>query len=243
MLVMPFFFVRLGVKWMLAVGMLAWVVRYALFAIGAPVVDDPPSGVAWMMLSGIILHGICYDFFFVTGQIYTDKIAPKHVRNQAQGLLVFCTLGVGMFIGAQVAGQLEAYYTPEESKTLAKQSAFAGEMEAAFKAEPGSDDAKAAIDKLNVELADSETKTARKTSIGEIMAAYGATLSADQKEAEVKRYAESKGSLALKSLQAMNWKMIWAIPAIAALIVLLFFVATFKVDKALDSETKKAITD
>ncbi|MCI0525599.1 MAG: MFS transporter, partial [Acidobacteria bacterium] len=70
MLVMPFFFARLGVKWMLAVGMLAWVVRYALFSFGAP--DE----VRWMIIMGIVLHGICYDFFFVTGQIYTDQAAP-----------------------------------------------------------------------------------------------------------------------------------------------------------------------
>ena len=113
MLVMPFFFARLGVKWMLAVGMLAWVTRYALFALGAP--DE----VRWMILGGILLHGICYDFFFVTGQIYTDQIAPKHLRAQAQGMLVLFTLGLGMFIGAQVAGQIEAQHTPEASKDQA----------------------------------------------------------------------------------------------------------------------------
>src|SRR5690625_290408 len=109
MLVMPFFFARLGVRWMLAVGMLAWVARYALFAIGAP------EEVRWMVLVGILLHGICYDFFFVTGQIYTDRKAPRQLRGQAQGLLVLFTLGIGMFIGAQVAGVIEARYTPEES--------------------------------------------------------------------------------------------------------------------------------
>ena len=71
MIVMPLFFARLGVKWMLAVGMFAWVVRYGLFAAAAT------SGAAWMVFAGIILHGICYDFFFVTGQIYTDKVAPE----------------------------------------------------------------------------------------------------------------------------------------------------------------------
>jgi nucleoside transporter len=81
MLVMPFFFVRLGVKWMLAVCMLAWVARYALFAFGAA--DE----VRWMIIVGIVLHGVCYDFFFVTGQIYTDQAAPKQVRAQAQGLV------------------------------------------------------------------------------------------------------------------------------------------------------------
>lgn len=113
MLVMPFFFVRLGVKWMLAVGMLAWVTRYGLFAIGAP------EQIIWMIIAGILLHGICYDFFFVTGQIYTDTVAPKHVRAQAQGMLVLFTLGLGMTIGAQVAGRIEAKHTPEASKVQA----------------------------------------------------------------------------------------------------------------------------
>ena len=98
MLAMPFFFVRLGVKWMLAVGMLAWVARYALFALGAP------SAVVWMILIGILLHGICYDFFFVAGQIYVDKRADAGIRGQAQGFVVFVTYGVGMLVGAQVAG-------------------------------------------------------------------------------------------------------------------------------------------
>jgi len=107
MLVMPLFFAVLGVKWMLAFGMLAWVVRYALFAIGAP--DD----IMWMIITGVLLHGICYDFFFVTGQIYTDKAAPPSIRSQAQGMLVLFTLGLGMLIGAQIGGQVEQSFTPE----------------------------------------------------------------------------------------------------------------------------------
>ena len=74
-----------------------------------------------MILSGVIIHGICYDFFFVTGQIYTDKVAPKNIRAQAQGLLVFFTLGLGMFIGAKVGGQVESMYTSEESTQYAAQ--------------------------------------------------------------------------------------------------------------------------
>ena len=104
MLAMPFFFRRLGVKWMLLVGMGAWVLRYVLFALAAP------AGVVWMILFGIILHGICYDFFFVTGQIYVDKKSGPEIRSQAQGLLVLVTYGVGMFIGAQLAGWLYNYY-------------------------------------------------------------------------------------------------------------------------------------
>lgn len=106
MLVMPFFFARLGVKWMLAIGMLAWVGRYFLFAFGAP------DQIVWMILMGVIIHGICYDFFFVTGQIYTDKKAPGNIRAQAQGLLVLFTLGIGMLIGAQVAGYVEKSASP-----------------------------------------------------------------------------------------------------------------------------------
>ncbi len=117
MLVMPLFFRRLGVKWMLAVGMLAWVARYGLFSLGAP--DE----VRWMIMVGVVLHGICYDFFFVTGQIYTDQVAPKAIRGQAQGMLVLFTLGLGMFIGAQVAGKIEVKHTPEASKAFAAQLA------------------------------------------------------------------------------------------------------------------------
>ena len=100
MLLMPLMFARFGVKWMLAIGMGAWILRYALFALGAP------DAVFWTVAAGILLHGICYDFFFVTGQIYVDKKSTPAVRGQAQGFLVLVTYGLGMFIGAQVAGTL-----------------------------------------------------------------------------------------------------------------------------------------
>jgi nucleoside transporter len=100
MLVMPLCFRRLGVKWMLLVGMFAWVLRYALFAAGAP------DGILWMIMGGIILHGICYDFFFVTGQIYVDKTADVSIRGQAQGFLVLVTQGAGMLIGAQISQKI-----------------------------------------------------------------------------------------------------------------------------------------
>ena len=97
MLLIPFFFRKLGVKWMLLIGMLCWVARYLLFAFGAP------DQVAWMLLLGVALHGICYDFFFVTGFIYTDRKAPVEIRGQAQSLLVFLTQGLGMFFGFRMA--------------------------------------------------------------------------------------------------------------------------------------------
>src|SRR5439155_165009 len=92
--------VLLGVKRMLMVGMAAWVLRYALFAIAAP------GAVFWLIAIGILLHGVCYDFFFVTGQIYVDKKSTPAVRGQAQGFLVLVTYGIGMLIGAQVAGNV-----------------------------------------------------------------------------------------------------------------------------------------
>ena len=100
MVLMPLMFVRLGVKRMLLVGMGAWVLRYALFAIAAP------SAVFWLIAFGILLHGVCYDFFFVTGQIYVDKRSSPAVRGQAQGFLVLATYGIGMWIGARIAGSV-----------------------------------------------------------------------------------------------------------------------------------------
>jgi nucleoside transporter len=100
MFLMPLFFAALGVKWMLAVGMLAWVVRYGLFAAAAP------SASMTLIMAGILLHGICYDFFFVTGFIYTDKRSPSEIRGQAQGLLVLVTYGLGMLVGAQLSGYI-----------------------------------------------------------------------------------------------------------------------------------------
>jgi len=117
MLLMPLFFWRLGVKWMLVVGMAAWVVRYGLFA-GAD-----SNNVEYMVLLGILLHGICYDFFFVTGFIYTDKKCSKEMRGQAQGFLVLVTQGLGLGIGAPVMARLVGMFTPEEAAKLNAEAA------------------------------------------------------------------------------------------------------------------------
>jgi nucleoside transporter len=107
MLVMPWFFRRLGVKAMLLVGMAAWAARYVLFAYG----DN--GSLVWMLYGGILLHGICYDFFFVTGQIYVDRRAPADLRAAAQGFIAFVTLGIGMFIGSWISGRIvDAFAVP-----------------------------------------------------------------------------------------------------------------------------------
>jgi nucleoside transporter len=100
MLLIPFFFVRLGVKYMLLVGMMAWAIRYVLFAIGAP------SGILALIFIGIGIHGVCYDFFMVTGSIYAEKQAGDKVKAQAQSLFVLFTQGIGMFFGSLIAGNI-----------------------------------------------------------------------------------------------------------------------------------------
>ena len=120
MLVMPWFFRRLGVKYMLLVGMAAWTARYVLFAYGNS------SDLVWMLYAGILLHGICYDFFFVTGQIYVDRRAPADLRAAAQGLIAFVTLGVGMFIGSWASGRVVDAFARPGGPRLAEHLARAG---------------------------------------------------------------------------------------------------------------------
>ncbi len=257
MLVMPLFFKRLGVKWMLFVGMLAWVARYGLFAIAS---DD---GAAAAVLTGIILHGICYDFFFVTGQIYTDKVAPAAIRSQAQGMLVLFTLGLGMFIGAQVAGTVEEQFTPSDD--LAKTDAALTDLVARAEA-------------INASV-NSELSASLQTSINSAKEASGTLLEAtpgfqagaigDQmgglagqvsdlrgltdkprweqwmavlsppeldadKTAEVEKLEAEIASLRVKRAellrQTLEWKEIWIRPCIGAAIIMILFALLFKVD-------------
>lgn len=100
MLVIPFLFRRLGVKYMLLIGMCAWFVRYAFFALG---ISEEGR---FLLYLGILLHGVCYDFFFVVGFIYTDRIAGEKVKGQAQSMIVMFTYGIGMLLGSQISGAL-----------------------------------------------------------------------------------------------------------------------------------------
>lgn len=104
LLLLPVFFTKFGFKKTILVGMLAWCLRYALFAYGNA------SDLGFMLIIGIALHGICYDFFFVSGQIYTNSIAGDKYKSSAQGLITLATYGVGMLIGFEVAGYITDTY-------------------------------------------------------------------------------------------------------------------------------------
>lgn len=112
MILMPLLFRRMGVKWMIAAGMLAWTVRYVLFAFG----DVDPATI-WMLYAGIVLHGICYDFFFVAGQIYANSKAPESLKNSVQAIMTLGTYGVGMFIGSFVSGWIVSGFTSPDGVT------------------------------------------------------------------------------------------------------------------------------
>lgn len=104
-LLIPVFFRWLGVKWMIALGMIAWSIRFLFFGYG-----DAGANL-WMLFAGIILHGVCFDFFFVTGQIYTDSKAGLRIQSQAQGMITMATYGIGMWIGTLLSGYVKDHYT------------------------------------------------------------------------------------------------------------------------------------
>ena len=251
MFVMPFFFARLGVKWMLAVGMLAWVARYALFAIGAP--DE----IRWMIIGGIVLHGICYDFFFVTGQIYTDQAADKPIRAQAQGLLVLFTLGLGMFIGAQVAGKIEIQHTPGNDKleAMSKDTTQKERLTIALNESNATEtvkhwgelaDINRKLDAVNAEHSLLKSITDRDLAAKGLANAEGnwtnlnsevsklrgglnaqiATIESLQKD-----LGEQKKARRTAELRAVEWKPLWAKPAIFAGVILLLFLLLFRDNK------------
>ncbi|HUX97054.1 MAG TPA: nucleoside permease [Bacteroidales bacterium] len=109
-LAIPFLFNRIGVKKMLLIGMSAWILRYLCFAYGNMGAN------LWMLYSGIILHGVCYDFFFVTGYMYTEKKSNESIKSAAQGLFTFVTYGLGMFIGTWFSGFVTTYYSVAEQE-------------------------------------------------------------------------------------------------------------------------------
>ncbi len=115
LLLMPWLFVRLGIKWVMVTGLLAWSLRYALFAIGAP------DAVTWMLITGILLHGACYDFVYVASQVYIDQKATPEIRAQAQGFFVLISYGVGQGLGTLAAGWIFNTIMPANSEPTLEQ--------------------------------------------------------------------------------------------------------------------------
>jgi nucleoside transporter len=110
MLLMPLLFRQLTLKTILLLGLAAWSLRYAMLAYG------DSGDLMWMFYGAIVLHGVCYDFFFMTGQLYTDQKAPAHLRGAAQGFLMFLTFGVGMFLGALLSGWTIDFFTTPQAR-------------------------------------------------------------------------------------------------------------------------------
>lgn len=109
MLLLPLAFLRLGVRNILIVGLIAWITRFFMFGHG------DAAGKEWMLYGAILLHGVCYDFFFVTGMIYTDEKAGHKIKSQAQALISLATYGIGMFLGSVIAGKVYTLYTSTDA--------------------------------------------------------------------------------------------------------------------------------
>jgi nucleoside transporter len=112
MLLMPLVLRWASVRKILIAGLMFWTLRYALLAFG----DPGPK--LWMFIAAIMLHGVCYDFFLLTGQLYTDQEAPPHLRNTAQGFIFFITYGIGMLLGSLLSGSFVDYFTKQVNGTL-----------------------------------------------------------------------------------------------------------------------------
>jgi nucleoside transporter len=110
MLMLPLAYARFGIKNILIIGLLAWIIRFFFFGYG-----NAGSG-EWMLYGGILLHGICYDFFFVSGMIYTDEKAGEKIKSSAQGLISLATYGLGMYIGSVISGWAKDYYSTKMLK-------------------------------------------------------------------------------------------------------------------------------
>lgn len=232
MAAMPFFITRLGVKKMLAIGMLAWVARYVCFGtLSMPLV-----------VVGLILHGICYDFFFVASQIYVDNRASADQRASAQSFIAFVTLGVGMFVGAKVGGYIVDQYPSPYQVAVTKtapdgKSSEGTDLVPVWKADGSEGFAKEfglkadstltaeTIDKDYVESSEAGTETYKAEVLSDFVKNGVKGKSADKnKDGKLDR---SEWVFARQH----QWFEIWIIPAVAALVTCVLFWIGFKDQK------------
>ena len=225
MAAMPFFIGRLGVKKMLAVGMLAWVARYFLFGtLAFPLV-----------LIGLILHGICYDFFFVASQIYVDSRASSNQRASAQSFIAFVTMGVGMFVGAYASGKIVDMYPPTKLVDATIASADAGKSESKKLPLPAWDaKGETGFAKTYSLKADGLFSIADlKEDVAETGADKSTTTYKKEDLAAALKLADSNGDGKVsrpewRAAQAKDWFHIWLWPAIAALVTCAVFWLGFR---------------
>jgi nucleoside transporter len=224
MLVMPFFFVRLGVKYMLIVGMLCWGARYLLFLWGYN------SSAVMALYLGVLLHGVCYDFFFVTAYIYVDKKAPATIRAKAQGFIAFVTLGAGMFVGANVSGWVVQHYSfpqvePVKFRVVESASAWSVGNYARWEANG---------QPVYGQIRDIVTDGRELPGPG---GAIVATTNAPVASVEVFERADAgfqpSGTLVSLPLAEITrplnqWDRIWIVPAVGALVIMVLFGVTFR---------------
>jgi nucleoside transporter len=208
MLVMPLFFARLGVKWMLIVGMFCWAARYLLFVVGYN------AGTAWPLYLGLLLHGVCYDFFFVTAYIYVDKKAPETIRAKAQGFIAFVTLGAGMFVGANLSGLVVETYSFPKVEPVKFQQVQDTSTWAQGNVVRWAVDGKSAFGKIKDIAKDTATASV------EVFKPAGGEF-------------KPSGEVVSQPLSALSkplplWDKIWLLPAVGALVILALFAALFR---------------
>lgn len=224
MLVMPFFFARLGVKWMLIVGMGAWATRYALFGFGNA------EALMGLLYVGILLHGVCYDFFFVTGQIYVDKRAPEKIRASAQGLIAVATLGIGMWLGSLASGWIVDMYPRDlgAQYTLKDDAKSTIAFGANGKFEMVNGDAKVTGDYIQ-----KDGSVTIKTPTGEQVFKMESAKPKAQMKAQI---TATDGKVYDQTGTAYNWRKIWMIPAAMAAAIMVLFALFFHEKKSVQVE-------
>jgi nucleoside transporter len=238
MVVMPWFFLRLGVKYMLVVGMMAWGARYLLFWLGYDI------GVLWPLYLGIILHGICYDFFFVTAYIYVDKKASETIRAKAQGFIAFVTLGAGMFVGASLSGVITNHYSFPQVEPAKVQQVDDINTWSAGNYARWEQDGQYAYGRIRAIVRDGSTVTGGgQTFVGTTNNPV-ATLEVFERQ-PAGNFAPSD-LVAAQPLTGMSrpislWDKIWLLPGVGALLVMALFAALFREKNQSNKTDEKAV--
>jgi len=216
MLLVPFFMARLGLKYMILAGMGAWVLRYVLFAYANIDVN------LWMIYSGVALHGVCYDFLFVSTQVFLDKKAPKELRNSVQALVTTMTYGLGMFIGAYVAGFVgDSYKKTEIVPVVIRTQETKQSVEKQY----------ITLDSNSIsENMANDLPLVSSQEFAEILATKTAKYQNKQLQLSVDsiQFFAEKGQIQRLERKIHDWQPIWLFPAASVLGIILLFAVLFR---------------